>query len=220
MTFVQFERKQQEVRQYMSLLIANPSLNKRRSLAVDPCSGCPSAGEMRSSKACGWLPYYGNGSGMLSPAVIEWNNREKHPRLLLAVRARLRPISTSRIRTASTCTRQTASICISCSLSPYCSCARTRGPTRSWRRVGPAFILSPSSTEQQQDYGVLQWVWRMPNGLAAFASPHLELRDGAGEMLRLDPGFLPRFRLAVGGRSCMPWRQSACFLRTRTCLCC
>ncbi|KAH0496657.1 hypothetical protein TgHK011_004008 [Trichoderma gracile] len=74
----------------------------------------------------------------------------------------------------------------------------TRESASPWRRDGPALIQSLSSTEQQQDYGARHCVWRMQNGIAAFASPHLELRDGAGEMLRLDPWLLPRFCIAVG----------------------
>ncbi|KAL6881462.1 hypothetical protein J3F83DRAFT_58315 [Trichoderma novae-zelandiae] len=86
--------------------------------------------------------------------------------------------------------------------------------------------LSLSSAEQQ-DYGAWSCVWGLPNGIAAFASPHLELRDGAGEMLGVclplsEPLVSPRFRIAVGWDSCMrPLRLLLLpSVRTRACLCC
>lgn len=44
---------------------------------------------------------------------------------------------------------------------------------------------------------------RMQDGIAVFASPHLELRDGAGEMLRLESGPLASFPVSAS-----PWVEN------------
>lgn len=77
-------------------------------------------------------------------------------------------------------------------------------------------FLSPESTEQ--NYGVRQCAWCMPNGIAVFASPHLELIDGAGEILDvclcLNLVFSP-ICIVAGCDSCMAWPPAClCILRT------